>query len=98
MENLINFNSTDNIIKIGNLVIESVDVVGYGGLRTGHIKTSFKKIYSINFIGYANKGQTDESLMRQVMHSGIEQIEKTKTFEFYAANSQTVVVTFIGEI
>ena len=98
MENLISFNSTDNIIKIGNLVIESVDVVGYGDLRTGHIKTSFKKIYSINFIGYANKGQTDESLMRQVMHSGNEQIEKTKTFEFYAANSQTVVVTFIGEI
>ena len=98
MENLISFNSTDNIIKIGNLVIETVDVAGYGGLRTGHIKTTFKKIYAINFIGFVNKGQSAESLMRQVMHSGNEQIEKTKTFEFYAADSQTVSVTFIGEI
>lgn len=98
MENLINFNSTDNIIKIGNLVIETVEVSGYSGVRTGYIKTSFKKIYSISAIGFANKGQTAESLMRQVMHTGTEQIEKTKTFEFYAADSQTVTVTFIGEI
>jgi len=98
MENLISFNSTDNIIKIGNLVIETVDVPGYTGLRTGYIKTTFKKIYSISFIGFANKGQNAESLMQQVMHSGNEQIEKTKTFEFYAADSQTILVTFIGEV
>ena len=98
MENLVKFNSTDNIVKIGNLAIETVDVAGYGGLRTGYIKTSFKKIYSISAIGFANKGQTAESLMRQVMHTGTDQIARTKTFEFYAADSQTVTVTFIGEI
>lgn len=98
MENLISFNTIDNIIKIGNLVIETVDVAGYSGIRTGHIKTTFKKIYSINFIGFVNKGQNAESLMQQVMHSGNEQIENTKTFEFYAADSQTVSVTFIGEV
>ena len=98
LENLINFNSTDNIIKIGNLVIETVEVAGYGGLRTGYLKTSFKKIYSVNFIGYANKGQNAESLMQQVMYGGNEQIARTKTFEFYTADSQTIAITFVGEV
>lgn len=98
LENLIKFNSIDNVIKIGNFVIETVQVTGYDGIRTGHVKTNFKKIYSVNLIAYANKGQTAESLMRQVMHTGTEQIEKTKTFELYAAGNQTILVTFVGEI
>ena len=36
--------------------------------------------------------------MRQVMHTGTEQIEKTKTFELYAAGNQTILVTFLGEV
>ena len=98
MENLINFNSTDNIIKIGNFVIETVAIVGYSGVRTGRIKTNFKNIYSISTIGFANKGQTAESLMRQIMYTGTDQITRTKTFEFYAADSQTVLFTFVGEV
>ena len=98
LENLIKFNSVDNVIKIGNFVIETVQVTGYDGIRTGHVKTNFKKIYSVNLIAYANKGQTAESLMRQVMHTGTEQIEKTKTFELYAAGNQTILVTFLGEV
>jgi hypothetical protein len=98
LENLIKFNSVDNIIKIGNFVIETVQVTGYDGIRTGHVKTNFKKIYSVNLIAYANKGQTAESLMRQVMHTGTEQIEKTKTFELYSAGNQTILVTFLGEV
>ena len=98
LENLIKFNSVDNVIKIGNFVIETVQVTGYAGIRTGHIRTNFKKIYSISAIGFANKGQTAESLMRQVMHSGSEEIERTKTFELYAAGNQTILVTLVGEI
>ena len=98
LENLISFNSTNQTIKIGNFVIETVQVTGYDGIRTGHVKTNFKKIYSVNLIAYANKGQTAESLMRQVMHTGTEQIEKTKTFELYAAGNQTILVTFLGEV
>lgn len=98
LENLISFDSTNQTIKIGNFVIESVQVTGYAGIRTGHVKTNFKKIYSVNLIAYANKGQTAESLMRQVMHTGTEQIEKTKTFELYAAGNQTILVTLVGEI
>ena len=98
MENLISFNSTDNIIKIGNLCIETVFISGYSGLRTGYIKTNFKKIYSIFAIGFANRGQSDESLMRQVMHTGFEQIANTKTFEFYAAGNQSLSFTIVGEV
>ena len=98
MENLISFNRTDNIIKVGNLVIETVTISGYAGVRTGHVKTNFKNIYSISAIGFANKGQTAESLMRQVMHTGTDQITRTKTFEFYAADNQTLLFTIIGEV
>ena len=98
MENLISFNRTDNIIKVGNLVIETVTISGYAGVRTGHVKTNFKNIYSISAIGFANKGQTAESLMRQVMHSGAEEIVKNKSFQLYASGNQTILVTFIGEI
>ena len=98
LENLISFNRTDNIIKVGNLVIETVTISGYAGVRTGHVKTNFKNIYSISVIGFANKGQTAESLMRQVMHTGTEQIRRTKTFEFYAADNQTLLFTIIGEV
>ena len=98
VENLINFNSDDNIIKIGNVAIETVFVSGNAGLRIGHIKTNFKKIYSVNFIGFANKGQSDDSLMKQMMHTGFEQVVSTKTFEFFAAGNQSLSITFIGEI
>ena len=98
LENLISFNRTDNIIKVGNLVIETVTISGYAGVRAGHVKTNFKNIYSISAIGFANKGQTAESLMRQVMHTGTDQITRTKTFEFYAADNQTLLFTIIGEV
>lgn len=98
LENLISFNSTDSIVKIGNLAIETISVSGYAGIRTGHIRTNFKKIYSVSLTGFVNKGQTEVGLMQQVMHTGFEQIEKTKTFEFYTAGNQTISFTFIGEI
>lgn len=89
---------TNEIIRIGNIVIETVDVVGLAGLRKGYITTNFKKIFSINLCGFVNKGQNEEHLMRQVMHSGSEEIKTNKYFEFYCAGNQTVVVTIIGEI
>lgn len=98
LENLISFNSTDSIVKIGNLAIETISVSGYAGIRTGHIRTNFKKIYSVSLTGFVNKGQTEGGLMQQVMHTAFEQIEKTKTFEFYTAGNQTISFTFIGEI
>lgn len=98
LENLISFDSDNNIIKIGKVAIETVFVSGNSGLRTGYIKTNFKKIYSVNFIGFANKGQSDDSLMKQMMHTGFDQIANTKTFEFYAAGNQSLSVTFVGEV
>lgn len=89
---------TNEIIRIGNIVIETVDVVGLAGLRKGYITTNFKKIFSINLCGFVNKGQNEEHLMRQVMHSGSEEIKTNKYFEFYCAGNQTVVVTIIGKI
>ena len=98
LENLISFNSNDGIIKIGKVAIESVFIPGNTGLRIGYLKTNFKKIYSVNFIGFANKGQSDDSLMKQIMYTGFEQIASTKTFEFYAAGNQSLSVTFVGEV
>ena len=98
MENLISFDSDNNIIKIGKVAIETVFVSGNSGLRTGYIKTNFKKIYSVNFIGFANKGQSDDSLMKQMMHTGFNEIANTKIFEFYAAGNQSLSVTFVGEV
>ena len=83
MENLISFDSDNNIIKIGKVAIETVFV---------------SKIYSVNFIGFANKGQLDDSLMKQMMHTGFDQIANTKIFEFYAAGNQSLSVTFVGEV
>lgn len=89
---------TNEIIRIGNIVIETVDVVGLAGLRKGYITTNFKKIFSINLCGFVNKGQNGEYLMHQVMHSVPEEIKTNKYFEFYCAGNQTVAVTIIGEI
>ena len=89
---------TNETIRIGNIVIETVNVVGLVGLRKGYITTNFKKIFSINLCGFVNKGQNEEYLMRQVMHSVFEEIKTNKYFEFYCAGNQTVVVTIIGEI
>ena len=97
-ENLVSFNSDNNIVKIGNLVIENIDIAGTLGTRIGYIKTNFRKIYSISSIGYASKGQTQEYLMRQIMNSGPEEIIRNKFFEIYCAGNQTVGVTIIGEI
>ena len=98
LANLISFNSDDNIIKIGKIAIETIDIPGNIGIRTGYIKTNFKKIYSIHLVGFVNKGQSEEALMRQVMHSGAEEIVKNKSFQLYASGNQTILVTFIGEI
>ena len=98
LENLISFDSDNSIIKIGKVAIETVFVPGNSGLRTGYIKTNFKKIYSVNFIGFANKGQLDDSLMKQIMYTGFDQIANTKTFEFYSAGNQSLSVTLVGEI
>lgn len=98
LENLISFNSTDSIVKIGNLAIEIIDISGNFAIRRGYIKTNFKRIYSIHLVDFVNKGQSEEALMQQVMHSGAEQIVKNKFFELYAAGNQTVSVTFIGEV
>ena len=98
MENLITLNSKENIIRIGKVVIETIGLPGYSGIRTGRVKTNFKKIYSVNFLGLANKGQTQENLMRQLMYSSLDEIAANKTFELYVAGNQSVYITLIGEI
>lgn len=98
VENLIGFNSVDNIIKIGKIVIETIDVIGNAGIRTGYIKTNFKRIFSINLVGFITKGQNESHLMQQVMHTTGDDIVKNKFFQLYTAGNQTVSVTIIGEI
>ena len=98
LENLITLNSKENIIRIGKVVIETIPISGYAGIRTGRVKTIIIKIYSINFIGLANKGQTQENLMRQLMYSSLEEIAASKTFELYVAGNQSVYITLIGEV
>ena len=98
LESLIGFDSDNKIIKIGKVAIETVFVSGNSGLRTGYIKTNFKKIYSVNFIGFANRGQSDTSLMNQIMHTEFDQMVRTKTFELYTVGNQSLSVTFVGEV
>lgn len=100
MENLISLKSEDsnNFIKIGNIVIETIDVPGNNGIRIGNIKTNFKKIYCVFLTGYITKGQSQENLMRQVIHSGTNEMVFNKKIEFYAAGNQTITLTIIGEI
>ena len=100
MENLITLQSEDfnSFIKIGNIVIETIDVPGNSGIRIGNIKTNFKKIYCFFLTGYITKGQSQENLMRQVIHSGTNEMIFNKKIEFYAAGNQTITLTIVGEI
>ena len=96
MENLINFNSTDNIIKIGNLAIETISVPGNVGTRTAIIKTSFKNIISVSLNSYITFGQQVDTA--QSIHDDNNYILRNKSLRFYCNGNQTVNVCIIGII
>ena len=100
LENLISLqvDGQNKIIKIGDTVIETIFIPGGVGIRTAAIKSDFKKIISINLSGFITKGQTQEHLMRQVLHSGPEQIIRDKKIELYSAGTQTILLTIIGTV
>lgn len=100
MENLINLQEEgqNKILKIGDIVIETMSIPGGAGVRTAIIKSDFKNIISVNLCGFTNKGQTQEYLMRQVLHGGIEQIVRDKRVELYSAGTQTILLTITGTI
>lgn len=100
LENLFSFqeDGQSKIIRIGNVIIETITIPGGIGGRTATIKSNFKIITSVNISGFVNKGQTQEILMRQVIHSNTIEIASTKKVEVYSAGTQTILLTIIGTV
>ena len=96
LENLISFNSDNNIIKIGNVVIENISVPGRSGVRTTAVKTDFKKIISINLNSSITFGQQISS--SQSIHDSFDYVIKNKSLHLYANGNQTVDVSIVGLI
>ena len=96
LENLISFNSDNNIIKIGNVVIENISVPGRSGVRTTAVKTDFKKIISINLNSSITFGQQISS--SQSIHDSFDYVIKNKSLRLYANGNQTVDVSIVGLI
>lgn len=98
MENLISskIEEDSNILKIGNVVIETINVSGSVGVRTTSIKTNFKNIIYVSLASYISYGQ--EGNTSQTLHDSDDFIIKNKVLRFYANGNQTVNVCIIGII
>ena len=98
MENLISskIEEDNNILKIGNIVIETIVVSGNAGVRTAPIKTSFKAIIYVSLVSYISYGQQGNT--SQTLHDSDDFIIKNKVLRFYANGNQTVNVCIIGII
>ena len=96
MENLISSKTEENnvILKIGNVVIETISVPGREGIRTATLKTSFKNIISISLTPYITYGQQGNS--SQSIHDDDNYIIRNKSLRFYCNGNQTVNVCIIG--
>ena len=103
----IRFSTVENFIKvknnkiftIGNICIETINCTpNIAGVRTINIESNFKNIFSIFLTGYITEGQTQENLMRQVVHGYYSKIVATKQVKIYASGTQSLELTIIGTI
>nr|DAT06702.1 MAG TPA: hypothetical protein [Caudoviricetes sp.] len=97
-ENLISSKIEDSnaILKIGNVVIETISVPGNVGIRTATIKTSFKNIISVSLNSYITFGQQVDAA--QSIHDSNDYIIRNKSLRFYCNGNQSVDVCIIGII
>ena len=98
MENLISSKTEggNSILKIGNVVIETITVPGGIGVRTATIKTNFKKIIFVSLTPYITYGQEVNS--SQSIHDSNAYIISNKILRFYSNGNQTVDICVIGLI
>ena len=98
LENLISSKIEDSnaILKIGNVVIETISVPGNVGIRTATIKTSFKNIISVSLNSYITFGQQVDAA--QSIHDSNDYIIRNKSLRFYCNGNQSVDVCIIGII
>ena len=104
---VIKFSTVENFIKvknnkiftIGNICIETINCTpNTVGIRTVNVESDFKNIFSIFLTGYITEGQTEEHLMRQVVHDYYSKIVATKQVKLYASGNQSLELTIIGTI
>ena len=101
LERLENFIKVKNnkIFTIGNICIETINCTpNTVGIRTVNVESDFKNIFSIFLTGYITEGQTEEHLMRQVVHDYYSKIVATKQVKLYASGNQSLELTIIGTI
>ena len=98
LENLISSKTEGNnsILKIGNVVIETISIAGSAGIRTATLKTSFKNIIFISLTPYITYGQQVDST--QSIYDSSNYIISSKSLRFYCNGNQTVDVCIIGLI
>ena len=89
----------NKIFTIGNICIETINCTpNIAGVRTANIESDFKNIFSIFLTGYITEGQTQENLMRQVVHGYYSKMVETKQVKIYASGTQSLELTIIGSI
>lgn len=106
LENLISFKEETNnsypypskIIKIGNVVIETISCTTTIGIRKVPVYSKFKKVCNILITPYISKGQTGANLMQQVVHSTHADIVNNKLVEIYSAGNQSIEISIVGII
>ena len=101
LDRLENFIKVKNnkIFTIGNICIETINCTpNTVGIRTVNVESNFKNIFSIFLTGYITEGQTEEHLMRQVVHDYYSKIVATKQVKLYASGNQSLELTIIGTI
>ena len=99
LENLIKTVPDHDIVTIGNLCIESINVApNVSGVRVANIISNFKRIFHISLVGFISEGQSDPDTMRQMIHSGYEYSVNTKQIRLYSSGSQSIEATVFGLI
>lgn len=97
-ENLIGIKN-NKIFTIGNICIETINCTpNTVGVRTVNVESDFKNIFFISLTGYITEGQTEEHLMRQVVHDYYSKIVATKQVKLYASGNQSLELTIVGTI
>ena len=101
LERFENFIKVKNnkIFTIGNICIETINCTpNTVGVRTVNVESDFKNIFFISLTGYITEGQTEEHLMRQVVHDYYSKIVATKQVKLYASGNQSLELTIVGTI
>ena len=98
LENLISSKIEENntILKIGNVIIETISVPGNAGIRTASIKTNFKSIIFASLTPYITYGQQVDSA--QSIHDDYGYIIANKLLRFYCNSNQTINACIVGLI